>query len=109
MVLSTPAIIVIVLVGCLAITALGAALFKHYGPADEETRYNPTFEQGQYMRQVRARNYGHLKQESMSGRIDLESRCTFDKSQSVKSQLTELVTSEEALAYIHSHPHSPRE
>jgi hypothetical protein len=80
MAISTPAIIVIVLVGCLAVTALGAALFKHYSPADEETRYNPTFEQGQYMRQVRARNYGHLKQESMSGRIDLESRCTFDKS-----------------------------
>lgn len=72
--LSTPAIIVIVLVGCLATTALGAALFRHYNPADEESRYNASYEQGQYMRQVRMRNYGHLKQESL-GSKDIESRC----------------------------------
>ena len=78
--ISTPAIIVIVLAACLAVTALGAALFKHYTPAEDEARYNPTYEQGQYMRQVRARNYGHLKQESMGSRIDLESRRKPDQS-----------------------------
>lgn len=74
MTISTPAVIVIVLVGCLAITALGAALFKHYNPADEENRYSASYEQGQYMRQVRMRNYGHLKQASLTSR-DIESRC----------------------------------
>ncbi|KAJ5202026.1 uncharacterized protein N7498_006689 [Penicillium cinerascens] len=91
--ISTPAIIVVVLVACLAVTALGAALFKHYSPAEEEAHYNPTYEQGHYMRQVRARNYGHLKQESISSRIDLESR----------------LTTEDASAYVYPHPHSPRE
>lgn len=70
----TPAIIVIVLVAALAVTALGAALFNRYNPADQEARYSPSYEQGQYMRQVRMRNYGHLKRESLSLR-DAESRC----------------------------------
>lgn len=74
--LTTPAIIVIVLVGCLAITALGAALFRHYTPLEEEARYSASYEQGQYMRTVRMRNYGHLKQESLGAARDLESRCT---------------------------------
>lgn len=73
--LTTPAIIVIVLVGCLAITALGAALFRHYTPLEEEARYSASYEQGQYMRTVRMRNYGHLKQESLGAARDLESRC----------------------------------
>jgi hypothetical protein len=75
--LTTPAIIVIVLVGCLAITALGAALFRHYRPLEEEARYSASYEQGQYMRTVRMRNYGHLKQESLGAVKDLESRCMF--------------------------------
>lgn len=74
--LTTPAIIIIVLVGCLAVTALGAALFRHYNPADNEGRYNTPYEQGQYMRQVRMRNYGHLKQASLDTK-DLECRCMF--------------------------------
>lgn len=74
--LTTPAIIVIVLAGCLAITALGAALFRHYRPLEEEARYSPSYEQGQYMRTVRMRNHGHLKQESLGAARDLESRCT---------------------------------
>ncbi|KAJ5095921.1 hypothetical protein NUU61_005277 [Penicillium alfredii] len=73
--LSNSAIIVIVLVGCLAVTALGAALFQKYNPADNDSRYSPPYEQGQYMRTVRMRNYGHLKQESLEGR-DIESRLT---------------------------------
>lgn len=72
--ISTPAVIVIVLVACLAITALGAALFKHYRPSNEEGRYNTSYEQGQYMRQVRMRNHGHLKQASLTS-SDIESRC----------------------------------
>ncbi|KAJ5437895.1 uncharacterized protein N7458_008893 [Penicillium daleae] len=72
--LTTPAIIVIVLVGCLAITALGAALFRHYSPIEEEASYSASYEQGQYMRTVRMRNYGHLKQESLGAVRDLESR-----------------------------------
>ncbi|KAJ5681984.1 uncharacterized protein N7477_001924 [Penicillium maclennaniae] len=91
MAISNSAIIVIVLVGCLAVTALGAALFIHYNPANE-SRFSPNHEQHQYMRQVRARNYTHLRHESMGGRVDLESR----------------FTSEEALAYAHPSPHSPR-
>jgi hypothetical protein len=90
--ISNSAIIVIVLVSCLAVTAIGAALFIRYNPADE-SRFSPNHEQHQYMRQVRARNYSHLRQESLGGRADLESR----------------YTSEEASAYIHTQPHSPRE
>lgn len=76
--LSNSAIIVIVLIACLAVTALGAAMFRQYNPREDQGRYNTSYEQGQYMRQVRMRNYGHLKQESLSGTRrppDLESRC----------------------------------
>jgi len=89
--LTTPAIIVIVLVGCLAITALGAALFRHYTPLEEEARYSASYEQGQYMRTVRMRNYGHLKQESLSAARDLESRYTGD----------------EASSHYNPHPYTP--
>ncbi|KAJ5560607.1 hypothetical protein N7513_003006 [Penicillium frequentans] len=71
--LSASALIVIVLVGCLAATALGAGLFMRYHP-DGETSYSPNNEQKQYLRHVREQNYKHLRQESRSGRIDLESQ-----------------------------------
>ncbi|KAJ5222325.1 uncharacterized protein N7469_008565 [Penicillium citrinum] len=71
--LTRAAIIVIVLVGCLAVTALGAALFKYYNPGEDEGRYNTSYEQGQYMRTVRMRNYGHLRAESLGHAKDLES------------------------------------
>ena len=74
--LSNSAIIVIVLVACLAVTAMGAALFRHYNPLEDESRYNVSHEQGHYMRTVRMRNFGFLQQESMRGVQDLESRCT---------------------------------
>ncbi|KAJ5891518.1 uncharacterized protein N7473_007746 [Penicillium subrubescens] len=90
--LTTPAIIVIVLVGCLAITALGAALFRHYRPLEEEARYSASYEQGQYMRTVRMRNYGHLKQESLGPARDLESRYTAD----------------EVSSHYNPHPYTPR-
>ena len=74
--LSDSAIIVIVLVGCLAITALAAAVFRHYNPKEHEGRpFNASHEQGRYMREVRMKNYQHLRQESLGARKDLESRC----------------------------------
>lgn len=75
MVLSDSAVIVIVLVCCLAVTALGAALFRHYNPlGDDSDAYNTSAEQSQYMRAVRLRNFGFLKRESMGAAKDLESR-----------------------------------
>lgn len=74
--LSNAAIIVIVLVACLATTALGASLFKHYKPADGETPFSPGYEQKVYMAEVRARGFESLRQISWGGR-DLESRCMF--------------------------------
>lgn len=71
--LTNSAIIVIVLVACLAVTALGASLFKHYKPADGETPFSPGYEQKLYMAEVRARGFEDLQQ-ACWGR-DLESRC----------------------------------
>lgn len=73
--LTNSAIIVIVLVACLAATALGASLFKHYKPADGETPFSPGYEQKLYMAEVRARGFEDL-QRACWGR-DLESRCKF--------------------------------
>ncbi|KAJ5675950.1 hypothetical protein N7462_008847 [Penicillium macrosclerotiorum] len=78
--LSDSAIIVIVLVACLSVTALGAAFFRSRHPVEDEGRYNTSHEQGQYMRTVRMRNYGHLRQESLGAAKDLESRYTNDES-----------------------------
>lgn len=72
--LTTPAVIIIVLVACLAVTTVGAALYRKYNPADAESRFTPAYDQGQYMRTVRMRNYSYLKRESLGK--DLESRCT---------------------------------
>lgn len=74
--ISNSAIIVIVLVACLAVTALGASLFKHYKPADGEVPYSPGYEQKLYMAEVRARGFENLKRISWAAR-DLESRCMF--------------------------------
>ncbi|KAJ5500056.1 hypothetical protein PEX1_080930 [Penicillium expansum] len=71
--LSNAAIIVIVLAACLAATALGASLFKHYKPADGETPFSPGYEQKLYMADVRARGFNNLRQLSW-GERDLESR-----------------------------------
>ncbi|KAJ5774149.1 hypothetical protein N7457_009045 [Penicillium paradoxum] len=71
--ISNSAIIVIVLVACLAITALGASLFKHYKPADGEIPYSPGYEQKLYMADVRARGFENLRRISWAAR-DLESR-----------------------------------
>lgn len=73
--LTNSAIIVIVLVVCLAVTALGASLFKHYKPADGETPFSPGYEQKLYMAEVRARGFETLQQ-ACWGR-DVESRCKF--------------------------------
>ncbi|CAL5873577.1 uncharacterized protein PFLUO_LOCUS7858 [Penicillium psychrofluorescens] len=77
--LTTSAIIVIVLVGCLAVTALGATLFRQYNPAEAETPYSPQHEQLRYMQTVRIRNHAYLKRESVDAAKDLESRFTPDE------------------------------
>jgi hypothetical protein len=84
--LTTPAIIVIVIVACLAIVSFGAALTRQLYPAETtETRFQPTYDQEMYMRSVRRKNLGIFHRESMSetswagmgmGR-DLESRCMY--------------------------------
>ena len=82
--LSDSAIIVIVLVGCLALTALAAALFRHYNPREDEgRRFNASHEQGQYMRDVRMKNYYHLRQESLGATRDLEARCEWNSCDTV--------------------------
>ncbi|KAJ5225518.1 hypothetical protein N7468_006743 [Penicillium chermesinum] len=76
MVISDSAVIVIVLVASLFLTALCAALFRHYNPTGDDCKaYERNLEQSKYMRAVRLRNYGFLKRESMSAAKDLESRC----------------------------------
>jgi hypothetical protein len=72
--LTNSAIIVIVLVACLATTVLGASLFKHYKPAEGETPFSPGYEQNLYMAEVRARGFDALRDACWGGR-DLESRC----------------------------------
>jgi hypothetical protein len=75
--LTNSAIIVIVLVACLAVTALGASLFKHYKPADRETPFSPGYEQKLYMAEVRAREFDAMTQECWAR--DPESRCMLKK------------------------------
>lgn len=77
--LSTSAIIVIVIVVCLAIVSVGAALTRHYyRPGENFSAYQPTPEQDVYMRSVRQRNLGHFRRESaMMGMRDVESQCMF--------------------------------
>lgn len=107
--LTKSAIIVIVLVGCLAITAMGAALFRRHNPLEETARpHDASHEQHQYMRQVRMINYGHLKRESLGGAKDLESRCTLPDQVGWSMPLTNTDTSEEALAYHQPYAHDSR-
>lgn len=82
--LTTPAIIVIVIVACLAAVSLGAALTRQLNPAESyESRFQPSHAQEMYMRSVRMRTLGTFRRESLfsaasrgMGR-DLESRCRF--------------------------------
>jgi hypothetical protein len=74
--ISNAAIIVIVLVACLAVTALGASLFKHYNPAEGEMPFSPGYEQKLYMAEVRARGFENLRQISWAAR-DMDPRCRF--------------------------------
>ncbi|KAH2654871.1 hypothetical protein LV164_000010 [Aspergillus fumigatus] len=79
--LTTPAIIVIVIVACLAAVSLGAALTRQLNPAESyESRFQPSHAQEMYMRSVRMRTLGAFRRESLfsaasrgMGR-DLESR-----------------------------------
>ena len=85
--LSDSAIIVIVIVVCLALVSLGAALTKQFWPEAPQQRYNYPAEQQSYMRTVRLKNLGIFQRESMSmpGKMpaaaarDVESGCTFTR------------------------------
>lgn len=75
--LSTSAIIVIVIVACLAAVSIAAALTRHLNPASStEANFQPSEDQDLYMRSVRRRTMDHFRRESVHAR-DLESGCTF--------------------------------
>jgi hypothetical protein len=82
--LTTAAIIVIVIVACLAAVSLGAALTRQLYPAESyERRFQPSHSQEMYMRSVRMKNLGIFRRESLFSSAsvgmgkDLESRCMF--------------------------------
>lgn len=78
--LSDSAVIVIVIVSCLAIISLGAALSRQlYPPEEEGNRYEPSREQQQYMWSLRQRIRGNFQRESMMGK-DIESACKLSSS-----------------------------
>lgn len=73
--LSDSAIIVIVIICCLAFISLVAALTRQlYPPSRMESQFEPSREQELYMRSVRMRTRGDFRQESLVGK-DLESNC----------------------------------
>lgn len=59
--LSNLAIIAIVIVSCLAVVTLGAALFGRYH--QEKPVWSYPVEQSQYMRELREKNYDRLLRE----------------------------------------------
>ncbi|KAG2414935.1 hypothetical protein HFD88_006123 [Aspergillus terreus] len=74
----TAGIIVIVIVACLAVVSLGAALFKHYAPDGSGDRFHYSPEQQQYMRAIRLKTLGQYRRESMMK--DVESGYTVETS-----------------------------
>ncbi|GFF54487.1 hypothetical protein IFM46972_10034 [Aspergillus udagawae] len=77
--LTTAAIIVIVIVACLAAVSLGAALTRQLYPAEAyERRFQPSHAQEMYMRSVRMKNLGIFRRESLHSSVgmgkDVESR-----------------------------------
>lgn len=73
--LSDSAVIVIVIVSCLAFISLGAALTRQlYPPESYQSPFEPSREQEMYMRAVRMRNRGDFHRQSMIPK-DLESSC----------------------------------
>ncbi|KAL4862511.1 hypothetical protein BDV12DRAFT_202960 [Aspergillus spectabilis] len=65
--LSNGAIIAIVIAACLAVTTIGAALFRQYNPAEPSAIRNFSREQEMYMRSVRLKNIGFNVRESRQG------------------------------------------
>ncbi|PLB54729.1 hypothetical protein P170DRAFT_24431 [Aspergillus steynii IBT 23096] len=63
----TAAIIVIVVVACLAAVSLGAALTKQWFPYHTEDRCNYPRDQELYMRSVRLKNLDRFQRESRGG------------------------------------------
>ncbi|GIK03403.1 hypothetical protein Aspvir_007472 [Aspergillus viridinutans] len=84
--LTTPAIIVIVIVACLAAVSLGAALTRQLYPAEDERPFQPSHAQEMYMRSVRMRNLGVFHRESRVSSVgigkDVESRYTLEEASS---------------------------
>ncbi|KAL4864742.1 hypothetical protein BDV12DRAFT_200821 [Aspergillus spectabilis] len=90
MALSNGAIIAIVIAACLAVTTIGAALFRQYNPAEPSAIQRFSREQEMYMRSVRLKNMGFNVRESRQGgmgmgmpyegRRDVESAMTADDS-----------------------------
>lgn len=74
--LSDSAVIVIVIVCCLAVISLGAALTRQLFPPgqSEGSRFEPTRDQEMYMRTVRMRNRYDFHRQSLVPK-DLESNC----------------------------------
>ena len=76
--LSDSAIIVIVIVICLAVISLGAALSRHLAPPEGAVaRFDPPEDQQMYMLSVRQRTLDRFRRESVRMK-DLESACRFD-------------------------------
>lgn len=76
--LTTAAIIVIVIVACLAAVSLGAALTKQLNPTQPQGLRNYPLEQERYMRSVRLKNWGVFHRDSAPpGPRDVESVCMF--------------------------------
>ncbi|KAL5339541.1 hypothetical protein BJX70DRAFT_397741 [Aspergillus crustosus] len=70
MALSNGAIIAIVIAACLAVTTIGAALFRQYNPAEPTGGLrNFSREQEIYMRSVRLKNMGFNVRESRQGNM----------------------------------------
>ncbi|KAA8648899.1 hypothetical protein EYZ11_006052 [Aspergillus tanneri] len=71
MAIPTAAIIVIVILACLAVVSLGAALTKQWNPQRPENRFTYQREQEQYMRSVRLMNLSRFHRESRARDVEV--------------------------------------
>lgn len=67
------ALIAIVIVACLAVVSLIAAVFGTWKPKNREQLFRPGSEQSLYMRSVRKKTHGHFRREAARAKFrDLE-------------------------------------
>ncbi|KAL2870357.1 uncharacterized protein BJX67DRAFT_378335 [Aspergillus lucknowensis] len=79
--LSSGAVIIIVIVACLAAVSLAAALFRQYQPSDALPSQRFSREQEVYMRSIRLKNMGFNYRESRTPMPrDVESAMSVDDS-----------------------------